>query len=587
MAIATEDLKSLPVAVYTTDPDGWLTFYNDAAAELWGRRPELGRARWCGSIRLFQPDGSPLSHEDSLMAKALAGKAFDAGTEVFVERPDGTRVAFAPYPNALRDESGHVFGGINLLIDVTNRKQSEIAFARLAAIVDSSDDAIVSKNLDSIVISWNRAATRIFGYEPEEMIGQSIKQLIPAELQQEEDEIIARLKRGERVDHFDTVRVRKDGRRIDVSLTISPIRDGSGSIVGASKIARDITERKRHEDLQRLLFDELNHRVKNTLATIQAIATQSMRSTSSPAEFVESFNGRVQALGRAHDILVQQKMSGATLGDLVREQVLFGAGSDARLTCSGPEVMLDARVAVQLALVLHELATNARKHGALAAPSGALSIVWEVNLAEGRELCLRWQESGVPGVVPPRTRGFGTTLIERSLESNGGEVSLRFGADGICCDIRLPLAEEVRAPWAGMMPADEAAEHVAEDEPTPPARGRRILVVEDEPLVAMDIEEELKAKGFAVVGPALRADIARRLVAEEDVDAALLDANLGGHRVDDIAEALATRGIPFAFVSGYGREALPGGFRDRMLISKPFDPRRLFESLQQLLQGEA
>src|SRR5690606_16518016 len=133
------------------------------------------------------------------------------------------------------------------------------------------------KTLDGRVTSWNAGAQRIFGYTAEEMIGQSVLRLIPPELRSEEEDMLSRLKNGERIEHFDTIRVTKDGRRIHVSLTVSPLRDRSGQIVGASKIARDVTERKQAEDMQRLLFNELNHRVKNMLAAIQAIASQSLR----------------------------------------------------------------------------------------------------------------------------------------------------------------------------------------------------------------------------------------------------------------------------------------------------------------------
>src|SRR5690606_1667187 len=138
--------------------------------------------------------------------------------------------------------------------------------------------------------SWNASATRLFGWAPEEAIGRSITLIVPRELHDEERDILSRLQRGERIDHVDTVRVAKDGRRIDVSLTVSPLRDRTGTVVGASKTARDISERKQSEELQRLLFDELNHRVKNTLATIQAIAGQSLRSAASPRDFVAAFS---------------------------------------------------------------------------------------------------------------------------------------------------------------------------------------------------------------------------------------------------------------------------------------------------------
>ena len=383
-------LKALPAAVYVTDTEGRITFYNEAAAELWGRRPESG-ARWCGSWRLFFPDGRPMRPDECPMAVAIREGRPCFGLETIAERPDDGRVRIMPFPSPVTDTGGNLVGGINLLVDVTERRRTEIDAARLAAIVSSSEDAIVSKTLAGVVTSWNAGAQRIFGYAPDEMIGQSIKRIIPPELQTEEDEILAKLRRGERIEHFDTVRVAKDGRRVDISLTISPIRDGAGVIVGASKVARDISERKRHEQMQRLLFDELNHRVKNTLATIQAIASQSMKRAATPRDFVTGFNGRVQALARAHDLLVQRKMQGATLRELLRDHVALGPVKDARLDLSGPEVMLGARIAVQLALVLHELATNARKYGALSAVNGRLSIAWTVEMQRGRELVLTWR----------------------------------------------------------------------------------------------------------------------------------------------------------------------------------------------------
>src|ERR1051326_8113496 len=274
--LGTELLEALPIAVYTTDADGRITYYNDAAAELWGHRPELGSSKWCGSWKIFWPDGRPLPHDQCPMAITLKTGEPVRGVEAIAERPDGTRVNFLPYPTPLRDASGRLTGAINLLMDITERHANEVHAARLAAIVATSDDAIVSKTLEGLVTSWNAAATRLFGYAPEEMIGQSIKRIIPPELHAEEDGILAQLRRGEHIDHYETVRVAKDGRRIDVSLCVSPLRDKSGKVIGASKIARDIAERKQAEMLQRLLVQELNHRVKNTLATIQAIANQSI-----------------------------------------------------------------------------------------------------------------------------------------------------------------------------------------------------------------------------------------------------------------------------------------------------------------------
>jgi PAS domain S-box-containing protein len=234
----SELLDALPAAVYVTDAEGHITYFNEAAVELWGHRPKLGTDQWCGSWRLYWPDGSDLPHDECPMATALKEGRPVRGVEAIAERPDGTRVRFLPYPTPLRDVSGRLIGAINLLVDTTQRHQTDIELERLAAIIDSSDDAIVSKSLQGQVASWNAGAARIFGYNAHEMIGQPITRIIPPELQDEETEILTRLRRGERIDHYETVRVVKDGRRLDISLTVSPVRDNLGIVVGAAKIAR-------------------------------------------------------------------------------------------------------------------------------------------------------------------------------------------------------------------------------------------------------------------------------------------------------------------------------------------------------------
>jgi PAS domain S-box-containing protein len=584
MTIGTDLLEGLPVAVYTTDGDGVITFYNEAAAALWGRRPVLGKDMWCGSWRLYWADGRPMRHDECPMASCLREGRPIRDAEAIAERPDGTRVSFVPYPTPLRDADGRLTGAINLLVDIGARKLAEIDAARLAAIVEGSDDAIVSKSLEGVITSWNTGAARIFGYSAAEMIGQPIFRLIPPELHVEEEEILAKLKHGERVDHFETVRVAKDGRHLDVSLTVSPLRDGLGKVVGASKIARDITERKQREALQLLLFEELNHRVKNSLAMIQSIANMSLRRAASPADFVASFNGRVQALARAHDLLVESEMKGASVGDIVREQVVLGSPDGTRIAWSGPRAMLDARAAVQLALVLHELATNARKYGALSIPTGRLSIAWTLTLQPSREIHLDWQESGVANLRAPNASGFGTTLIERTLESCDGEATIRYGADGLSCRIRLPLPaadQEAPRPVADAAMPDDRAKPASHNV-HPDLRGTRILVVEDEALVAMDIESHLGAVGCRVVGPAGTIAKARALIERQPIDAAIVDANLGGLPVDDIAAALTHKGVPFAFATGYGRGALPHAFRDAPLLAKPFDNVQLLAVLVDL-----
>jgi PAS domain S-box-containing protein len=586
--LETELLDALPVAVYMTDAEGRITYYNDAAAELWGHRPHLGSSQWCGSWKLYWPDGRPLPHDHCPMAVTLREGRPVRGVEAIAERPDGTRVNFLPYPTPLRDPSGRLIGAINLLMDITERHANEVYAAHLAAIVANSDDAIVSKTLEGRVTSWNAAATRLFGYAPEQMIGQPITRIIPPELHTEEDRILALLRRGERIDHYETVRVAKDGRRIDVSLCVSPLRDKSGRVIGASKIARDITERKQAEMLQRLLVQELNHRVKNTLATIQAIANQSMRRARTPADFVKGFTGRIQALARTHDLLTQTRLQGAEIMDLVRDQVLLGGREDRRVHLAGPTLMLDAKATMNLALVVHELATNARKYGALSGPNGRLSVSWETRANAERELVLEWRETGGGKVTVPRERGFGTTLIEQTLKAHGGRASIRYGADGMSGTFTMPLPEEgPRVELAVTAPAADAATLLRRLDDKQTLAGKRMIVIEDEPLVAMDLESCLTTAGCEIVGTAGTVREAKALCAEAQCDAALIDVNLAGRPVDELAAMLTKRNIPFAFVTGYGREALPQGFRDALMVAKPFDDGALVATVELLIYQSA
>src|SRR6202521_4135950 len=177
--IDTKLLELLPVAVYVTDAQGRITFFNEAAAELWGHRPQLGSDKWCGSWRLYWPDGRPLPHDECPMAVTLREGRSVRGLEAVAERPDGTTVPFMPYPTPLRDEAGRVIGAINLLMDLTDVRKAELDSAKLAAVVVSSNDAIVSKTLTGRVVSWNAGATRIFGYTPAELLGQCITAFTP------------------------------------------------------------------------------------------------------------------------------------------------------------------------------------------------------------------------------------------------------------------------------------------------------------------------------------------------------------------------------------------------------------------------
>jgi two-component system CheB/CheR fusion protein len=326
--------------------------------------------------------------------------------------------------------------------DVTDRVRHEEEQARLAAIVDSSSDAIIGHGLDGRITSWNGAAERMFGYAPSESIGQSIAMLLPSGLKDDIPAVLKRLQSGERVEQFDIDRVGKDGRTLHLAFTISPVTDRKGVMVAASTVARDISDELAASAHRDLLMHELSHRVKNTLATVQAIGAQTFASTPDPAEFKTAFFERIIALSETHNLLTLSDWRGAALRDILyKELAPFDSDGEPRWTLTGKDVLLDSRTTLSLAMGMHELATNAAKYGALSNPGGHVTVTWRVDgSGERRTLNLRWVEAGGPLVEPPRRRGFGSRLIERGLKHElGGEIRLDFLAAGVQCSISVPL----------------------------------------------------------------------------------------------------------------------------------------------------
>jgi PAS domain S-box-containing protein len=239
--------ENVPVAIYSCDALGYITSYNKAAAKLWGISPVIGQDKWCGSWKIFDLTGKEVSLDSCPMARAIKeGKTIE-GEEIIVQRPDGNSFNIIPHPIPVFDSAGNVTGAINTLIDVTEQRKGEVKQRILASIVESTEDAIISKTLEGIITSWNKGAEKIFKYTEEEVLGKHITLLIPVDQLDEEKLIIGKIIRGEKLDHFETTRVTKDGRLIPISLTVSPIKNSDGTIIGASKIARDITLQKQAE----------------------------------------------------------------------------------------------------------------------------------------------------------------------------------------------------------------------------------------------------------------------------------------------------------------------------------------------------
>jgi PAS domain S-box-containing protein len=325
--------------------------------------------------------------------------------------------------------------------DITEKKQTELALqdrderlGRIASIIEFTDDAIVSKNLDGIITSWNKAAERIFGYTAQEAVGQPITIIIPQDRQDEERTILTRIRRGERIDHFETVRQRKHGGLISVSLTISPVKNADGKIVGASKIARDITELKSSHDQIATLAREAEHRSKNLLANVQAMVNLSQAETVS--DLKKAIEGRIQALANVHSLFVSTRWIGAELCTIARQELApYSERGEKRVRIDGPEVLLEPNAAQAIAVTLHELATNAAKYGALSVANGEIELKWS-HRTEGR-LEFRWTETSGPPVRAPTRTGFGSRIVEQVIAQLKGNTRFDWRPEGLVCDITL------------------------------------------------------------------------------------------------------------------------------------------------------
>ncbi|KAA0695602.1 PAS domain S-box protein [Neorhizobium sp. P12A] len=319
------------------------------------------------------------------------------------------------------------------------------AAAFLAAIVESSDDPIISKSLDGVITTWNKAAERVFGYTSVEAIGCPITILIPEERLDEEPAILARIHAGQRVDHFETVRRRKDGSLIDVSLTISPIRNASGEIIGASKIARDISERKRAAERQDLLLREMHHRVKNLFAITSSIISLAARSAETADGLARSMRDRLVALSKAHEMTLPSftgddafQERSTTLFQLLSLILAPYDGGTACWDLEGDDVGVAANKVTSLSLLLHEFSTNAAKYGALSVEGGKLKVAVA---ADSEMVRITWAER-LPGLLPQTaaTVGFGSRLEKMISQTLRAEVSKEWKADGLTIVTDLPKA---------------------------------------------------------------------------------------------------------------------------------------------------
>jgi PAS domain S-box-containing protein len=448
-------LDLLPVATFICDAKGTILQYNRHAVAVWGRTPKPGQThdQFRESVRFFELDGTPVAR--SMVAEVLATGTPVRDVERVIERADGTRLIVSLNIDPLRDAKGELVGAVNCFLDITERKRMDAALEvsrlhaleqeqRLAATYEHAAIGISEVAPDGRFLRVNEAICAISGYGREELMSARLfRHTYPDDI--DSDREAFRKQVAGALDFYSIEKRfnRKDGRVIWLSVRSSPVRDAKDRLLYVVRVVQDITERKASERRQKLLMDELNHRVKNTLATVQSLASQTARAARTPAAFRERFEGRLIALSKAHDQLTMHHWESADLRELLSGSLApyAGAGSE-RVILRGEDVVLRPRAVLTLAMAVHELTTNAAKYGALSVPGGCIEIQWQpVRGDNGRpSLRIDWVEQGGPSVAAPEQHGFGFKLIEGSIAAElDGKARLAFEPRGLHCEIVIPM----------------------------------------------------------------------------------------------------------------------------------------------------
>ncbi len=442
-------LGALPAAIYTTDAAGHVTYCNEAAVRLWGRSPELGRDKWFDLVRYFLPDGAPMPHHACPTAIAPREGRAVCGREAILERPDGARIFIAPHPAALHDESGAIIGVVNMMLDISARKRAELMLAeRVAQLTLAERAALVGSYAYDI-----RAGTMEIsaGYAAIHDLPEGTKTIMRHEWRAHvHPEDLARIdaqrshafaeRQTERSTEYRILRPGGEARWIESRSLLFYSRDGEPLRMLGVNI--DVTERKRAEAHNGMLMGELDHRVKNVLSCVSVIARHSRQSCRSIDEFLDDLDGRIHSLANTHTLLSRGRWQGVGIDEVVRGELAPWAG-EGNTTVAGPDVILTAEATQAVAMVLHELVTNATKYGAFSTTHGRVSVVWrwQQNGALKRHLVFEWQELGGPPVAPFAEPGYGTSVIRDLIPYElGGAVDLSFDAVGVRCTLRIPAS---------------------------------------------------------------------------------------------------------------------------------------------------
>jgi PAS domain S-box-containing protein len=592
------------LGVFDVDTESGFATVNAEWRRLYGLPPSDAPISLEERLASAHPDDRARVRAETLRAYATHG-SYDL--EFRIVRRDTGEVRWMHSRGAFVDSGPRRRRFLGLIHDVTARHAAEVALAeseeRLALASASAGmgvfDVDTRTGLAVVSAQWRSLYGLPPGEEPVEF--EARMALIEPE-DREQVRVAVRTAWKDRSPYAVEFRIRRKDTGELRWLT------ARGSYVGSEPgkvrflgVAYDITERKREQERETLLAREVDHRARNVLAVVRSIVKLSR--ADDPRQFAEAVEGRVAALARAHTLLARDRWTGAELADVLREELAAYAtaepagGADARVTFDGPPIRLRPDVVQPLSMVLHELATNAAKYGALSTEGGRVALSWRLEPPQpgedepGGRIVLAWHEQGGPDLAgPPARRGFGSMVVEATVRSQlGGEVARIWAGDGLHCEIIVPADRAIAAAEEQVRAEPLGQQAAAPSGPSGSAlRGRRVLVVEDEPIVALEVAATLAEAGCEVVGPAASLDEALELAEAQagQLDAAVLDANLHGQSSRPVADILTARGVPVIYVTGYS--SLPPGAADGLhLLSKPLRDGDLLGALRHVLQAEA
>jgi PAS domain S-box-containing protein len=579
--------NSVDQMIWSSGPDGYPDYYNRRWYQYTGLKE--GSTDRNAAIAFVKP-------EDQEKALSRWHHAVTTGEPYYSEHRlrhhSGEYRWVIGRAQCVRDENGQIVRWYGSLTDVDDLKRAAEELRRTSALLrligNSVPDMIYAKDRNSGVLYGNRAIQQVVGRPIDEILGLSDRDW--ASDLQEAERIIANDRRvmetGDTLD-VDEMFTGPNGETRYFRSVKAPLRDDTGSIIGLVGITSDMTDRRRAEERERLLAREVDHRAKNLLAVVQSVVQ--LTRAEDMTSFTAAITGRIQSLARAHSLLAASRWEGAELKQIIVEEMAPYAGRDAaRVRINGPAIRLRPEAAQALALVIHELATNAAKYGALSVEGGRLDITWATTVGSDEEgwLGLRWQERGGPEVSRPSRRGFGSTVMRASIERQlQGTVTLDWDPHGLVCELAVSAEQLTTAALLKGARTTRGSRLTREEERD--VRGQRVLVVEDEALIAMQIEDVLHQAGCTVVGPASRIADAFDLLYGEGVDAALLDVNVAGDRSFALADILASKGVPFAFVTGFeANSTVPERFQGVPVVAKPFATTELVDAVDRLARGE-